>query len=140
MSIEYRHRRYFRIRFNDNSLYNFISISDANTKIDFKPCWTTSNPKKIEELADSNQSIIVTYEFNNQAAQTAFKQAVDSEWNVDTMDNATPWKGDSSTETVEQFKTEWLHADGSISSTFDFDLAKLELSGGMRGGRFVIDF
>jgi hypothetical protein len=152
MSIEYRHRRYFRIRFNDNSLYNFISISDANTKIDFKPCWATSNPKKIEELADLNQTFMVTYEFNNDAEQIAFKKAIDSAWNVDTSDdsiesallarmyNSNPWKGNSSTQIVEQFKTEWLNADGSISSTFDLDLSKFYLSGGMRGGRFVIDF
>jgi len=140
MSAEYRHRRYFRIRLADNSLYNFTSTADANIKIDFKNSWLTSNPKKIEELIDSNQTFLVTYEFNNETEQTAFMNAIDSEWNIDTNDESTPWNGDNSTQTVENFKTEWLDPTDAVSSTFDLDLAKIELTGGMRGGRFVIDF
>ena len=92
MAIEYRHKRYFRIRLADSSLYTFTGTSDANTKIDFKSAWTTSTPTKTEVLADSDQTFVVTFEFDSESDETAFKAAVDAEWG----DNSKPWNGDDS--------------------------------------------
>lgn len=113
MAAEYKHKRYFRIRLADSSLYTFTSTSDANTKIDFKSAWTTSSPTKSEILADSDQTFVVTYEFNSEAEQTAFKTAIDGEWG----ESSQPWNGNDSSQTIEHFKTEWLHQDGTISAT-----------------------
>lgn len=116
MAAQYKHKRYFRIRLADSSLYTFTSTSDANTKIDFKSAWTTSSPTKTEALADSDQTFVVTYEFGTDSDQTAFKTAIDGEWGA----NSTPWNGDDSSQTIEHFKTEWLNADGSVSATANF--------------------
>ena len=115
MAAEYKHKRYFRVRASDSSLVTFTSTADANTKIGFKSVYSTSSPTKTEALADSNQTLVVTYEFSSQDAQTAFKNAVDAVWD----DSTTPWTVASTDNAfrVEHFKTEWLHNDGSVSST-----------------------
>ena len=114
MAVQFKHKRYFRVRGSDSSLKTFSSTSDANTKIGFKSEWTTSSPTKTEALADSDQTLIVTYEFDSLSDQTAFKSAVDGTWNVD---GSTPFTPATDTDTVEHFKTEWLHQDGSVSAT-----------------------
>jgi len=113
MAAEYKHKRYFRVRGSDTSLKTFSSTSDANTKIGFEPIYSTSSPTKTEVLADSDQTFVVTYEFNTEAEQTAFKSAIDGVWG----ENSSPFSPADATDTVEHFKTEWLHADGSISAT-----------------------
>lgn len=113
MAAEWKHKRYFRVRESDNSLKTFSSTSDANTKIGFKSEWTTSSPTKTEALADGDQTLIVTYEFDSNSDQTAFKSAVDGTWG----DSTSPFNPATDTDTVEHFKTEWLNADGSISAT-----------------------
>ena len=113
MAAEWKHKRYFRVRGSDNSLITFSSTSDANTKIGFKSEWTTSSPTKTEALADGDQTLIVTYEFDSNSDQTAFKSAVDGTWG----DSTSPFNPATDTDTVEHFKTEWLNADGSISAT-----------------------
>mgnify|MGYP005997522491 CR=1 FL=1 len=66
-------------------------------------------------MADSDQTLIVTYEFDSNSDQTAFKSAVDGTWG----DDSTPFTPATDTDTVEHFKTEWLHQDGSISASVD---------------------
>ena len=78
MAAEYRHKRYFRVRVSDSSLDTFSSTADANTKIGFTSVYSTSSPTKTEALADSDKTLVVTYEFNDESEQTAFKSAVDS--------------------------------------------------------------
>jgi hypothetical protein len=99
------------VRAEDTSLKTFSSTADANTEIGFKPVYSTSSPTKTEALADSDQTLVVTYEFSSQADQDAFKSAIDGAWS-DSSSPFTPVDG-----TVEHFKTEWLHADGSVSAT-----------------------
>tara|TARA_S200000501_G_C20731076_1_gene702851 strand:+ start:211 stop:567 length:357 start_codon:yes stop_codon:yes gene_type:complete len=113
MAVQYKHKRYFRVRGVDSSVRTFSSISDANTKIGFKSVFNTSLPTKSEALADSDQTLVVTYEFNSDSEQSAFKGAVDSSWGEST----TPFSPEIDTDTVEHFKTEWLHKDGSVSAT-----------------------
>ena len=111
MAVEYRHKRYFRVRGEDSTLTTFTDVDNANTLIGFKTAYGTSTPTKTESLADSDQTLVVTYEFNSEAEQTAFKSAVDATW-----DAGGPFTGSG----VEHFKTEWLHQDGSVSATANF--------------------
>ena len=117
MAASYRHRRYFRVRGVDSSVRKFLSTADANTKIGIKSVYETSSPKKIEVLADGDQTLIVTYEFDNDSEQSAFNGAVDGAWGEST----TPFSPEIDTDTVEHFKTEWLNKDGSVSATRCFN-------------------
>ena len=112
MAANYRHKRYFRVRGFDSSVRIFSSTADANTKIGFKSVYETSSPTKNEVLADGGQTLIVTYEFDSDTEQSAFKSAVDGAWS----ESSTPFLPEIDTDTVEHFKTEWLHKDGSISN------------------------
>jgi hypothetical protein len=122
MAAEYKHKRYFRLRAedvtgneagNEGVLKTFSSTSDANTKIGFKSVWNTSSPTKSEALADSDQTLVVTYEFASLDDQTAFKSAIDGGM----ADEAKVYEPATDTDAVEHFKTEWLHQDGSVSNT-----------------------
>jgi len=122
MAAEYKHKRYFRLRAedvtgneagNEGVLKTFSSTSDANTKIGFKSVWNTSSPTKSEVLADSDQTLVVTYEFASLDDQTAFKSAIDG----DHVSGTKIYAPATDTDEVEHFKTEWLHADGSVSAT-----------------------
>jgi hypothetical protein len=113
MSAEWKHKRYFRVIGADSSIKTFSSTTDANTKIGFTSVWNTSSPTKTEALADTDQTLVVTYEFDSESDQTAFKSAIDSAWE----DSSSPFAPADSSDTVEHFKTEWLHKDGTVSST-----------------------
>jgi len=113
MAAQYKHKRYFRVRGSDSSLKTFSSTADANTKIGFLSVFNTSSPTKTEALADSGQTLIVTYEFDSESDQTAFKNAIDATF----VDSTALFNPPTSGDVVEHFKTEWLHQDGSVSST-----------------------
>ena len=113
MAAEYKHKRYFRLLDVDSNVQTFSSTADANTKIGFKSVYSTSSPTKTEALADSGQTLVVTYEFDSESDQTAFKSAIDGSWG----DNITPFTPATTGDWVEHFKTEWLHVDGSVSDT-----------------------
>ena len=113
MAAEYKHKRYFRLKDVDSNVQTFSSTADANTKIGFKSVYSTSSPTKTEALADSGQTLVVTYEFGSEADQTAFKSAIDGAWS----DSSSPFSPADASDTVEHFKTEWLHADGTVSAT-----------------------
>ena len=113
MAAEYRHKRYFRVRVSDSSLDTFSSTADANTKIGFTSVYSTSSPTKTEALADSDKTLVVTYEFNDESERTAFKSAVDGAYS----DSTSPFNPADGTDRAEHFKTEWLNKDGSISNT-----------------------
>ena len=84
MANEYRHKRYFRIKVwhLDNADfttdYVFQSVADANEKIVFNSVFDTSSPVKTEALENDNKTFVVTYEFDTEADQTAFKTAIDN--------------------------------------------------------------
>jgi len=113
MAAQWKSKRYFNLRGSDSSLKTFSSTSDANTKIGFTSVYSTSSPTKTEVLADSDQTLVVTYEFNSESEQTAFKAAIDGAWG----DSSSPFEPADSDDRVEHFKTEWLNQDGSVSST-----------------------
>tara|TARA_Y100000592_G_C5299116_1_gene234605 strand:- start:15 stop:365 length:351 start_codon:yes stop_codon:yes gene_type:complete len=113
MAAEWKHKRYFRVRGSDSSLKTFSSTSDANTKIGFRSVYSTNTPTKTEALADSNQTLVVTYEFDSKGDQDAFKSAIDGAWE----DSSTPFNPADASDSVEHFKTEWLHANGTVSGT-----------------------
>ena len=126
MAVKYKHKRYFRVRTSEHrNIVTFSSTSDANTKIGFKSVSNTSSPTKTEVLADSDKTLVVTYEFNSDSDQTAFKNAVDGAWGdsespFSPAEDTTAWDGEASFATpyhVEHFKTEWLNQDGSVSAT-----------------------
>ena len=125
MAIKYKHKRYFRVRGLDNNLKIFSSIEDANTKIGFKDVFSNSSPTKTEALADSGQTLVVTYEFGSEADQESFNSAIDSVWKNTSkpfmlgIDDSKPFEPECSTDEVEHFKTEWLNPDGSVRVSSD---------------------
>jgi len=113
----YIHKRYFRLRKSNDSLHTFSNVADAVNKIGFAKVWNTSSPTTINTLIDSNTTLVVSYEFENEAEQVAFKSAIDNMFHSDP-------RHFSSKDTVEHFKTEWLHKDGSLSHKTDFVFTK----------------
>jgi len=111
MAAEFKHKRYFRVRGADSTLTTFTDVANANTLIGFKSAYSTSSPTKTEALENSDQTLVVTYEFDSMDDQTAFKSAVDATWNT-----GTPFTGTG----VEHFKTEWLNAAGEVGATATF--------------------
>ena len=65
MANAYRHKRYFRLRNDDSSLATFTDVDNAKTKIGFRSAFDTSSPTTTFALADSDTTLIVTYEFDN---------------------------------------------------------------------------
>ena len=128
MSALYKHKRYFRLRGIDSSLKTFSSTADANTKIGFTSVWNTSSPTKTEALADSDQTLVVTYEFETEADQTAFKSAIDGAYTDSSLPSSLDdiyglknlYSKVTATDVVEHFKTEWLHQDGSVGTIASF--------------------
>jgi hypothetical protein len=112
MAVEFKHKRYIRIRLADSSLYTFTTTNDAQTKIAFKDCINLHSPIITYTLADSNQTMVMTVEHESVDNQVAWKEVWDAEYQ-----NGWPWNGNDSTQTVEHFKTEWLNADGTVSAT-----------------------
>ena len=133
MAAEYKHKRYFRIRGAVDhdpaetkagttiatEIKTFSSVADAKTKIGFKAVYDTSSPTKTEVLEDSGQTLVVTYEFNTEDEQTAFKTALHDAYADGYTEASDPghFTPADTNHIVEHFKTEWLHADGSVSST-----------------------
>ena len=113
MAVSFKHERYIRIRLADSSLYTFTSVNDAKTRIALKDCINLHSPILTYALADSNQTMVMTVEHESDANQVSWKAAWDAEWGQSSW----PWSGNNSTQTVEHFKTKWLHADGTVSST-----------------------
>ena len=112
MSTAWTHKEYFRRRLDDSSLYTFTSIEDAKTKVALHSTFlNTGNPEITYALQDSDQTLAVTLSFASEADQTTWKTAVD-----ELGDDSTAWYASD----IEWYKIEWLHEDGSVSSTANF--------------------
>ena len=120
MSANYKHKQYFRVRGDDSSLKTFSSIDNAKELIGFSTAWNTSSPTKTEALADSDQTLVITYEFDSKDDQDAFLSA------ISVFDTTKVWPATSGSafipyyaaDKIENFKTEWLDTDGtSVGST-----------------------
>jgi len=113
MADKFKHHRYFRFKNEDGSLVTFIDVNDAKTRIALDDTvYNTGNPTRTYELADSNQGLKMTMEFDSEANQTSFVNAVSNAWEDESGSFASG---------VEVYKHEWLNEDGTISSTFDLD-------------------
>ena len=122
MAAEYKHRRYFRVKKADNSYHTFVDLAEANTMVELQATWTGNNAVLTKALEDSNQTYVITIEHANESDQTAWMSAIDATWEDSTAGFGAIWlkKGSMSTTlncVLEHFKTEWLHADGSVSAT-----------------------
>ena len=118
MVSKWHHKRYFQIRKMDSSLITFVDTDDAVARIAFASAWNTNSPTLTYALADSDKTLVMTIKHSSLDNQTGWKTAID---NLFSDDRSTwPWAGDDSTDTVEHVKTEWLHEDGSVSSTSTF--------------------
>lgn len=111
MANEWRVKQYFRNRADDSSIVTFTSVADGQSKIGLTEAHTSINgsPTTTYALADSDQTLVATFEFDSEADQTTW---------YDSM-NGTVWYNASSG-SVEYFRVEWLHQDGTVSSTTNF--------------------
>ena len=112
MAAAYKHHRYFRLRNDDSSLQTFTSLDDAKTRCALNDTlYDTGNPIRTYALADSDQGLKMTMEFDSLADQESFITAASNAWTDGTVMFASG---------VEVYKHEWLHEDGSIGSVADF--------------------
>ncbi len=115
MAVQYKHKRYFEIheQTGDDSTKEAKAFTgttaQAYAEFSFSSAWDTSSPTKTLAFENSNKTLVVTYEFANESQQTAFKNAVDTAYG-----NGTMW---ANNKLIKHTKTEWLHQDGSVSST-----------------------
>ena len=109
MAKEYKHYRYFRLRNEDSSLQTFTSVEDAQTRCALNATlYNTGNPARTYELADSNQGLKMTMEFDTEADQNNFITAASDAWTDGTVMFA---------EGVEVYKHEWLDPEGTVTVT-----------------------
>ena len=122
MAAQYKHKRYFQQiikeggdaardeRDASSEVPNTFSgtAQEAWESLGMPAVWDTSSPTKSYALEDSNKTIVVTFEFADEAGQTAFKSAIDSAYSGST---AFPNK------MIKHTKTDWLHEDDSVSAT-----------------------
>ena len=88
MATAFKHKRYFKVATQpDGSAWlTFSSTDDAKAKIGFKACWSEGTPTTTYALADSDTTLVCTYEFGSASDQTTFKSAVDA-----AFDDGLPW-------------------------------------------------
>ena len=127
MAQEFMHKRYFELHapFNedadddtswstlpDNTAMTFTSTPQQvhDNIFQFPSVWNTNSPTKSYALEDSNQTLVVTYEFDNAEDEAGFKTAVDSAYT-----DKSAWPSDQD---IKHTKTEWYTATG-IEATDD---------------------
>jgi hypothetical protein len=135
MADEFKHKRYYRAKHADDSLATFADTDDAIAKMAFKAAHDGNSVTATYALEDTNTTLVVTNEFANSTDQDNWKTAVDALWvdgvsdphkadHVDTADanNAQLSKLYNASVIAarpEHFKTEYLHKNGSVSSTWN---------------------
>jgi len=120
MAVAYKHKRYWQLhRPDDDSAYAAITFSGTTTEaynmFSFPSLWNTGSPTITHAFADSNTTLVVTYEFADEASQTSFKTAVDAAY-----DDGTAFV--SVAGIVKHTKTEWLAGDGTTVSATTTDI------------------
>ena len=119
MAIQYKHKRYYKLKTSEGgSTVNitFSSTSDAITKLAFSNLHDANSVTKTSALEDSGTTLVVTYEFSSESDQTAWKAGIDG-----ALADSTALYSPTDPAVVYHSKTEWLHQDGSVSSTTTFD-------------------
>jgi hypothetical protein len=126
MASEWKSKRYFK-QYNHltSSYVTFSDTSDAQTKIGFGSCWDIGTPTKTYALEDSGQTLVVTHEFSSEENQNSFMTALGTAWGNGSIFTGDTWQGTEGEPGIrvlqsQRVKTEWLHSDGSVSSTTNF--------------------
>ena len=119
MANAFKHKRYFQLHElqADSSLAakTFTgTTAEAYAEFGFSSAWDTSSPTKTMAFEDSNATLVVTYEFNNESDQSAFKTAVDSAY--------TGGSAFGSDRFPKHTKTEWLATDGTTVDATSTDI------------------
>jgi hypothetical protein len=114
MAAQYKHKRYWELhQMNADSSWSAKTFTgttaEAYAEFSFPSVWNTGSPTITYAFADSNATLVVTYEFADEASQTSFKTAVDTAYGNDSAIGAN--------KIVKHKKTEWLHQDDSVSAT-----------------------
>jgi len=121
MAQAYKHKEYFQSGFNDGyfetwqdddpTQYTFTSVADAQTRCAFHNTYLTyQNPTVTYALEDADKTLVVTFEFDDNEKQMAWKTAV-----TDLIKNSTAWA-----DVIFLKKIEWLNEDGEVGSTASF--------------------
>lgn len=115
MANAYKHKRYWEFHtVNPDSSWTAKTFSgttaEAYAEFAFPAVWNTGSPTVTHAFADSNATLVVTYEFADEASQTSFKNAIDTAYGNST---ALP-----ENKIIKHTKTEWLNQDGTtVGST-----------------------
>ena len=115
MAVQYKHKRYWQLhQIGADSSLAAITFSGTTTEaynmFSFPSVWNTGSPTITHAFADSNTTLVITYEFADEASQTSFKTAVHAAYGDGTAFA-------SLAGVQKHTKTEWLHQDGSVSAT-----------------------
>ena len=109
MANAWRVKQYYRGRGSDSSLVTFSSVDDAKTKIGLTNAHlTTGSPTVTYGLLDSDQTLVVTFEFSSEANQTT--------WYNSMAADSVAWCSPASGVTAEYVRADWLNQDGSLSA------------------------
>ena len=115
MANSFRHKRYFQlIEYWDSpdksEKKTFTGTAEeAWNDLSMPAVWNTNSPTKTYALADSNTSVVVTFEFDIESDQTGFKAAIDNAYAAQSAFSADVH--------VKHIKTEWLTTAGDVGST-----------------------
>lgn len=114
MAAQYKHKRYWQLHtVNPDSSFSAKTFTgttaEAYAEFSFPAVWNTGSPTITHAFADSNATLVVTYEFTDEASQTSFKSAVDTAYSDESAL--------ASNKIIKHIKTEWLHQDDSVSAT-----------------------
>lgn len=111
MANAYRVKQYLQHLGEDSSLSTFTDVEDAKIKIGLSSSHTgtNGNPTTSYALSNGNQTLVVTYEFASEDDQNTWYDAMTGTWYVPSVGS------------VNYIKVEWLHEDGTISATTNFE-------------------
>lgn len=119
MANQYKHKRYYKLKTRESGSVvdvTFSSTSDAITKLAFSALHDANSVSKTSALEDSGTTLVITYEFGSESDQTAWKAGIDG-----ALADSTALYTPTSPAVAYHFKTEWLHEDGTVSSTATFE-------------------
>ena len=120
MAQEFMHKRYFQLfsewdeadgddktwsSLPDKTAMTFTSTPQQvhDNLFQFPSVWNTNSPTKSYALEDSNQTLVVTYEFDTADDEAGFKTAVETAY---TDKNA------FASQDIKHIRTEWYNASG----------------------------
>jgi hypothetical protein len=107
----WKHKRYFKM-YTSSAADTLVTHSGTAEETwngwSMPAVWNTNSPTKSYSLEDSNQTLVVTFEFASEDDQTSFKSAIDSAYDAGT---AFPQLY------IKHTKTEWIDDADSVGTT-----------------------